>query len=274
MARAADPGLKRYLRGKLDQARWIVDAVEQRRTTLLRVSRALFASQRAFLEHGPGHLAPLRMQEVADACGIHRSTVSRAVAGKHAWTPWGVFALKHFFQAAVGEEPASDGAPRPGAAARCDVRELVRQVVDAEDKRAPLSDDQIVEALAARGQRLARRDVFQCGCVQPLGGDQSCLGDGGILVPPKAIARQQPTKRGLFAFRIGQTIGYSIGRLWQSRQGRADGEAFARPCDGGAASDQDLGDVAHSPGQQAGFAEPRRETGRPGPSGLRGRQRL
>ena len=153
MAGAADPGLRRYLRGKLDQARWIVDAVEQRRTTLLRVARATFAMQRAFLEHGPGHLAPLRMRDVAELCGVHRSTVSRAVAGKHAWTPWGVYPLKHFFQGAVGDADA------PGSAARDDVRDLVRAVVDAEDKRAPLSDEAIVEALAARGQAVARRTV-------------------------------------------------------------------------------------------------------------------
>jgi len=153
LARGGDSGLKSYLRGKLDQARWIVDAVEQRKTTLLRVARAVFAHQRPFLEHGPGHLVPLRMSEVAELIGVHRSTVSRAVAGKYVWTPWGVFALKHFFQASAGEPGGG------GGAARVDVRELVRCVVAEEDKRSPLSDEEIVVAMAARGYQLARRTV-------------------------------------------------------------------------------------------------------------------
>ncbi|MFT6362763.1 MAG: RNA polymerase sigma-54 factor [Planctomycetota bacterium] len=145
-----DPDLRTYLRSKIDSARLIVDAVEQRRTTLLRVSRALFSHQRAFLEHGPGHLAPLRMGALAEMVGVHRSTVSRAIAGKYAWTPWGMVCLRDFFQGSAGSSDAT---------ARVDVREQVRQVVEAEDPAAPLSDEEIVLGMGQRGFKLARRTV-------------------------------------------------------------------------------------------------------------------
>jgi len=153
-ALAKDPRLappeRRYLRGKLDQARWIVDAVEQRRQTILRVATAVFEHQRPFLDQGPGHLRPLRMGEVAERLGIHVSTVSRAVAGKHAQTPFGVFPLRDFFQAPTGAD---------GSAARDEVRESVRRIVAAEDAARPLSDDEIVALLGGQGIELARRTV-------------------------------------------------------------------------------------------------------------------
>lgn len=148
--RAQPADVRRYLRGKVDHARWIVEALEQRARTLERVARATFRHQRGFLEHGPGHLVPLRMGEVADELGIHVSTVSRAVAGKSAQTPWGIFALRSFFQAANGGEEGL---------ARDDVRDRVREVVAAEDPAQPLSDDEIVVRLTQSGARVARRTV-------------------------------------------------------------------------------------------------------------------
>ncbi len=153
-AMAADRGLARdvrsYLRGKLEQARWIVDAVEQRRETLARVATVAFAHQRAFLEHGPGHLVPLRMGAVADTLGLHVSTVSRACAGKYAWTPHGVVALRALFGGAAGASETT---------VRDDVREAVRRTIEAEDPAAPLSDEGVVAALARRGLAVARRTV-------------------------------------------------------------------------------------------------------------------
>jgi RNA polymerase sigma-54 factor len=140
--------VRSYLRGKIDRARWIVEAVEQRGSTLVRIAQALFARQREFLEHGPGHLAPLRMTDLAEALELHVSTVSRAVAGKYAQTPWGILALRRFFQSA-----GSDGS------ARDDVREMVRGVFEGEDAAKPLSDDEVVAALKERGIDLARRTV-------------------------------------------------------------------------------------------------------------------
>jgi len=148
--RAQPAGVRRYLPDKVEKARWVVDALEQRQRTLLRIAQRVFEAQRAFLEHGPGRLAPLRMTDVAQELEMHVSTVSRAVAEKYAETPWGVLPLRHFFQAAAG------GSSR---AARDDVRELVRGVVESEDPSRPLSDDEIVDLLDRRGWKLARRTV-------------------------------------------------------------------------------------------------------------------
>lgn len=142
--------VRRYLRGKLDRARWVVEAVAQRERTLLRVAGALFEHQRAFLEHGPGHLAVLRMGDLARELELHVSTVSRAVSGKHAQTPWGILPLRHFFQASAGADQES---------ARDDVLDVVKGIFAAEDHAQPLSDDQVVAELERRGWKVARRTV-------------------------------------------------------------------------------------------------------------------
>jgi RNA polymerase sigma-54 factor len=116
----------------------------------MRIAQSLFEHQKAFLVDGPGHLAPLRMTELAAELGMHTSTVSRAVAGKYAQTPWGCFPLRHFFQAAVGSDEGT---------ARDDVRSVVRQLFEREDAHAPLSDDDVVAQMKSRGFALARRTV-------------------------------------------------------------------------------------------------------------------
>jgi RNA polymerase sigma-54 factor len=124
--RASAPAVRKYLRDKLERARSIVEALEMRRQTLGKIGARLFEHQREFLERGPGHLAPLRMKDLADELGIHVSTVSRAVAGKHAQTPWGILPLRHFFQAASGGDEH----------AREDVRDLVAREFSGEDPAA------------------------------------------------------------------------------------------------------------------------------------------
>lgn len=142
--------VREYLRKKVQQARWIAEAVGQRKATLERIATLLFHAQTAFLEDGPGHLVPLGMNDLAEDLGLAVSTVSRAVAGKHAQTPWGVYPLRFFFQAAAGGE---------GGKARDDVREVVRRVFEGEDPAAPLSDDEVVGVLGRRGIEVARRTV-------------------------------------------------------------------------------------------------------------------
>ena len=142
--------VRRYLRNKVDRARWLISALEQRDRTLLRVGAATCQRQRAFLEHGPGHLAPLRMSDLAAELDLHVSTVSRAVAGKHVQTPWGIVALRELFQGSAGEDETS---------ARGDVLEAVRAILAAEDPHAPMSDDDVAAALTRRGWRTARRTV-------------------------------------------------------------------------------------------------------------------
>ena len=148
--RRQGPLVRRYLRGKLERARWLIEALEQRRETLLRVATATFRRQRAFLSDGPEHVRPLRMGEVADELGVHVSTISRAVAGKFADTPWGILPLRSFFQASAGGDED---------ATRDQVAERIRAILAAEDPRAPLSDDAVVAALARQGLEVARRTV-------------------------------------------------------------------------------------------------------------------
>ena len=139
-----------YLKKKLNEARWVVDAVAQRSDTLERIAILVFDQQRAYLEDGPGHLAPCRMNDIGEQLGLHVSTISRAVAGKYVQTPWGVKPLRYFFQGAVG---GGDDV------ARDDVRETVAKIFEEEDKCAPLSDDEVCLVLAKKGLELARRTV-------------------------------------------------------------------------------------------------------------------
>jgi RNA polymerase sigma-54 factor len=145
--RDLEPSVRRHLRGRIDQARWLLQAVEQRRETLQRVATALFSHQEPFLRHGPSRVRALRMGDVAGWLGIHTSTVSRAVAGKYAETPFGIFPLRWFFQGGDGDT------------GRDRLREIVRSIVADEDKAAPLSDDALVAELSARGHDVARRTV-------------------------------------------------------------------------------------------------------------------
>lgn len=138
---------------KIERARWFLDAVQQRRETLLRISRELARKQAAYLSYGPERMQPLKMQDVADAVGVHLSTVSRAIRGKYAQTPQGILALKSFFS---GGQRSSRG----GARSRVAIQERIREIIGAEDKAHPLSDEEVVKILRERdGTRVARRTV-------------------------------------------------------------------------------------------------------------------
>ena len=148
-----DKRLHGFLVKKIERARWFLDAVNQRRETLLRISRELVARQHGFLTYGPERMEPLKMQEVADVVGVHISTVSRAIRGKHAQTPQGILPLKSFFS---GGQRTSRG----GARSRVAIQERIREIVGAEDKAHPLSDEEIVRILRDRdGTKVARRTV-------------------------------------------------------------------------------------------------------------------
>ena len=146
-------GARTYLRGKIDRARSVAEAVEMRGATLLRVAEAVLRRQPRFMSEGLSGLAPLSMTEVAAELGLAASTVSRAVAGKSLQTPFGILPLRQFFQSSTGA--AGEG----GAAATDALRVRVQRLIDDEDPSAPLSDEAIVEALAGAGLAVARRTV-------------------------------------------------------------------------------------------------------------------
>jgi len=147
-----DPQTKEYIKKKIEAARWLIESVEQRYSTLKRVAQSIVDYQTAFLDNGPDQIVPLKMQQVADVVGVHVTTVSRAVDDKWIETPRGLFPLKRFFGggtvAANGEEVAWGI-----------IRLKLQDIVDNEDKSHPLSDDALVEELAKHGYKLARRTV-------------------------------------------------------------------------------------------------------------------
>jgi RNA polymerase sigma-54 factor len=141
----------RALRDQLNEARWFVRGLEMRQETLIKTARFVFERQREFLRRGEEAMAPLNLMDVAEAIGVHESTVSRVVANKYALTPWGVYPLKAFFPVQI----AGRGADTSGTA----VRAMIRRIIDAEDRQRPLSDGDIAALLARRGVSLARRTV-------------------------------------------------------------------------------------------------------------------
>jgi RNA polymerase sigma-54 factor len=143
-----------FVSRNLRSASWLIDAIHQRKQTLLRVVNVVLARQREYFDHGPHFLKPLPMVEVAEQLGIHVGTVSRAVAGKWLQTPRGFVELRKFFSG--GLETAS-GEDRSWEA----VKALMREVVDAEDRKDPLSDAAIAEKLKERGVTIARRTVVK-----------------------------------------------------------------------------------------------------------------
>jgi len=157
--RSTDVALRKHIRGRIEAARSLIDAVAQRKHTLFRVASELVNRQADFIEKGKSRLRPLRMQEVADALGVHVSTVSRAISGKYLQTPHGIMPMKGLF---TGEIPARVGAAAGGgeSESRASVQERIRDIIEAEDKLHPLSDEAIVSILAERhGLAIARRTV-------------------------------------------------------------------------------------------------------------------
>ena len=148
-----DKAVLEWVRKKLEAARWFINAVGQRESTMQRIAGAVFRRQQGFLEHGVSKLVPMRMQEIADEAGVHISTVSRAAAGKYAQTPRGIFPLKFFFTSGTVN---SDGE----AESQTSIKDKLRRIVDSEDKTKPYSDDQLAALLAeSEGVKIARRTV-------------------------------------------------------------------------------------------------------------------
>ncbi len=145
-------GDKQYLKDRLQEARWLLSGLEMRNQTLLAVTRAIVERQHRFFTEGETGLKPLLQREVAEAVGVHESTVSRATTQKYAHTPRGTVELKYFFSVGL------DGADGDQVAATA-VKAQLRKLIGAETPGKPLSDQALVELLAESGIKLARRTV-------------------------------------------------------------------------------------------------------------------
>ncbi|HEY2588833.1 MAG TPA: RNA polymerase factor sigma-54 [Tepidisphaeraceae bacterium] len=150
--RTCDKKTREFLANNVRNARWLIESIEQRKSTIMRVIRAVVDAQREFFDKGPEFLRPLPMISVADQLGIHVATVSRAVSEKWIQTPRGVFPLRRFFSggttSAEGEDMSWDA-----------VKEKLKAIIETEDKKNPLNDDDIVIKLKEQGIELARRTV-------------------------------------------------------------------------------------------------------------------
>jgi len=147
-----DKTTREYLKKKAESARWLIEAIEQRADTVRRVAQVIVDRQVACLVDGPEAIVPLKMQQVADVVGVHVTTVSRAVDGKWIQTPRGLFPLKSFFGGGTTTSEGEDVAWEI-------IRLKMKEIIDNEDKSRPLSDDALVDALAAQGFQLARRTI-------------------------------------------------------------------------------------------------------------------
>jgi RNA polymerase sigma-54 factor len=144
---------RKFLHDNILSARWIIDAIEQRKNTLLKVTKSVVKYQRDFFDKGQLYLRPLPMSKVADEVGVHLATVSRAVADKYVQCSWGILPLRKFFSGGT-EDVSGEGLSWEA------IRGKLQQIIDAEDKSRPLSDDKIRDKLAEVGiKNLARRTI-------------------------------------------------------------------------------------------------------------------
>ena len=143
---------REYIQGKLASAKWLIQTIEQRRKTMIKVMNCIVREQREFFDKGIAFLRPLTLAAVARQIDMHESTVSRVCNGKYAQTPRGVFELKFFFSSGLQTDDGDDVSARTA-------RDIIRNLIEEEDKKEPLSDQRIAELLHEKGLQIARRTV-------------------------------------------------------------------------------------------------------------------
>lgn len=148
-----DPKAKEFISEKLRSAQWLIRAIEQRRRTIIKVTECIVEKQREFLERGVGYLKPMILRDVAEAVGMHESTISRVTSNKYVHTPQGLFELKYFFNSSIHRVADEDIASES-------VKQAIKKIIMAEDKTNPYSDQAIVKILEETdGIKIARRTV-------------------------------------------------------------------------------------------------------------------
>ena len=148
-----EKNVKRYLKESYNQASWLIKSLEQRSDTILRVATEILRQQDGFFAYGFEHLRPMNLKTVAEELELHESTVSRVTAGKYLWCPRGIFEMKFFFMSGI---TGSDG---EASVASQSVKHEIKKMIDAENPKAILSDDDIVVKLQAKDISIARRTV-------------------------------------------------------------------------------------------------------------------
>jgi RNA polymerase sigma-54 factor len=141
-----------YLHERMRSGRFLINSIEQRQQTIERITREILKVQEEFFEHGVSKLKPLTMTQIADVVGVHETTVSRAIANKYIKTPHGVFEFKYFFTPGYQAQSGD-------AVSNTSVKEMIGDLIAGEDRAHPLSDQEIVAKLQAKGINIARRTV-------------------------------------------------------------------------------------------------------------------
>ena len=144
--------VKNYIREKIRAGKFLIKSLHQRQTTICNIGKEIVKRQRDFMEKGVAHLKPMTMSQVADVVGVHETTVSRAVSGKYIETPQGVFEMKYFFTAGLQNAHGAD-------VSNTSVKDMIAEIFKAEDTAKPLSDQEVVKMLTAKGINIARRTV-------------------------------------------------------------------------------------------------------------------
>ena len=144
---------RKYLVDKLNNARWFINSIEQRRTTILRVSTAIVERQYDFLEHGISHLVPMTLQDIAEVIGVAISTGQRVTSGKYIQTPQGVYELKYFFTQRISSSNGS------GDFSAKTVKDNLKNLIENENQQKPLSDQKLTDILNETGIVISRRAI-------------------------------------------------------------------------------------------------------------------
>ena len=147
-----DPKAREFVQGKLASAKWFVRSLDQRQKTIVKVTQSIVEKQHDFFEKGIEFLKPMILRDVADAVGMHESTISRVTTNKYVHTPRGIFELKYFFNSSIRRIAEEDIASES-------VKQAIKKIVAQEDPQAPLSDEQIVKELVHQKIVIARRTV-------------------------------------------------------------------------------------------------------------------
>jgi len=149
-----DPKAKDFISEKLRSAQWLIRAIEQRRRTIIKVTECIVEKQKDFFERGVAHLRPMILRDIAEAVGMHESTISRVTSNKYVHTPQGLFELKYFFNSAIDKVGGDED-----SIASESVKQAIKKIIACEDKNNPLSDQAIVKILEDQDIKIARRTV-------------------------------------------------------------------------------------------------------------------
>ena len=151
-ANSKNDELKKFLKNKVESAKWFVQAVQQRQITIVKVMEAIIFRQDYFFRGDTSKLRPMILKDISDETGLDISTISRVTRGKYVQTPWGVFELKHFFSEGIMTESGEEVSTNL-------IKSRLKQLIENEDKQNPISDDGMVEILHKEGFSLARRTI-------------------------------------------------------------------------------------------------------------------